>query len=45
MVWDEKGKLCYTNTESFTVHVKTEDIYETVAKAVKEKSHTSNYKL
>ena len=33
------------DTDSFTVYVKKEDIYETIAKDVKEKSHTSNYEL
>ena len=45
MFCDEKAKLCYMDTDSFTFHVKTEDIYETIAKDVKEKSHSSNYEL
>ena len=30
-----EGKLCYTDTDSFIVYIKTEDIYIGVAKNVK----------
>ena len=30
--YNEKTKLCYIDTDSFIVHVKTEDIYEDIAK-------------
>ena len=32
----EKAKLCYKDTESFIVHIKTKDIYEDIAKDVEE---------
>ena len=32
--YDEKEKLCYMNTDSSVVHVKTEDIYKDIAEDV-----------
>ena len=29
--YQEKGKLCYIDTDSFMVHIKTEDIYSDIA--------------
>ena len=31
IIHGEKAKLCYMSTGSFTVHVKTEDIYKNIA--------------
>ena len=48
MVWaiyDEKAKMCYINTDSFIVYIKTSDIYKDIAKDVETKFDTSNYKL
>ena len=33
--WRQKAKLCYTDTGSFIVYMKTEDIYAVIAKYVK----------
>ena len=30
--YNKKAKLCYINTDSFIVHVKTKDIYEGIPK-------------
>ena len=38
-----KAKLCYMDTDSFVIYVKTEDFYEDIANDVKEWFHTSNY--
>ena len=41
----ETGKLCYMDTDSFIVYVKTEDIYVDIAKDVETRSDTSSYEL
>ena len=41
--YDEKVKLCYMDTGSFLMHVKTEDFYKDIANDVEEKYATSNY--
>ena len=41
----ENGKLCYIDTDSFIVYIKTEDIYSNIAKDVKTRFDTSNYEL
>ena len=41
----EKAKLCYMDTCSFTVYIKTEDIYVDIAKVVETRFNTSNYEL
>ena len=28
--YDERGKLCYMDTNSFIIHIKTEDIYKDI---------------
>ena len=33
--YGEKEKLCYMNTDSFIIHIKTEDFYKDIAKDVK----------
>ena len=38
-----KAKLCYMDTDSFVIYVKTEDFYEDIANDVKEWFDTSNY--
>ena len=43
--YNEKAKLFYMDTDSFIVDVKTEDIYEEIAKDVKKSFNTSYYEL
>ena len=38
-------KLCYTDTDSFIVHIKTEDSYKDIADDVKKRLDTSNYEF
>ena len=40
-----KVKLCYTDTDSFILHIKTKDFYEDVNSDVEEWFDTSNYKI
>ena len=37
--------MCYINTDSFNVYIKTVDIYKNIAKDVKTRFDTSNYEL
>ena len=41
----EKAKLCYIDTDSFIVYIKTDDIYKDIAKTVETRFDTSNYQL
>ena len=43
--YDENAKLCYMDTGSFIVFVKTHDIYKDIAEDVKTRSDTSNYEI
>ena len=43
--YGEKPKLCYMNTDSFIVYIKTDDIYKGFAKNVETRFDTSNYEL
>ena len=43
--YGEKAKLCYMDTESFIVYIKTKDIYVDIAKDVETKFDTSNYEI
>ena len=43
--YDEKVKLCYMDTESFIVYIKTDDIYKDVAEDAEIKFDTSNFEL
>ena len=35
--------LCYLDTDSFTIHIKTEDFHEDITNDVKKWVHTSDY--
>ena len=39
--YDDKSKLCYMGTESFIVHIKTEDIYKDISGDVEKRFDTS----
>ena len=39
----EKVKLCYVDTDSFIVYIKTDDIYKDIAEDVEIRFGTSNY--
>ena len=43
--YDEKAKLCYIDTDSFIVHVKTDDIYKDITEDVEKNFDTSNYEI
>ena len=42
---DKTNKICYMDTDSFIVQIRTNDIYIDIAKNVEMRFHTSNYKL
>ena len=41
----KKPKLCYMDTDSFNVYIKTDDIYKDVTEDVEIRFDTSNYEL
>ena len=41
----ENAKLCYMNTDSFIVYVKTDDIYKDIAEDVETRFDTSNFEI
>ena len=41
--YQNNAKLCYMDTDSFTIHIKTEDIFKDIADDVKKWFDTSNY--
>ena len=41
----ENVKLCYMDTGSFIVHVKTDDIYKDIAKDIEKRFDTLNYEI
>ena len=43
--YGEKAKLCYTDTDSFIIYIKTDDIYKDIAEDVEIRFDTSNYEL
>ena len=43
--YGEKAKLCYMDTDSFIVSIKTDDIYEDIAEDVETRFDTSNFEL
>ena len=43
--YDEKAKMCYMDTDTFIVYIKTNDIYKDIAENFETRFHTSNYKL
>ena len=43
--YGENAKLCYMDTDSFIVHVKTDDIYKDIAGNVELRFDTSNFQI
>ena len=43
--YQKNSKLCYMGTDSFIIHIKTEDIYEDIADDVEKRSDTSYYEV
>ena len=41
--YQDKAKLCYMDTDSFSINIKTEDFYEDIADDVEKRFDTSNY--
>ena len=41
--YGDKVKLCYTDTDSFIIHIITEDVFEDISNDVEELYDTSNY--
>ena len=41
--YNDKARLCYMDTDSFIINIKTEDFYEDIADNVEEWFDTSNY--
>ena len=39
------ARLCYMNTESFIIHIKTEDFYKDIADNLKKRHDISNYEV
>ena len=40
--YGDNVKLCYTDTDSFTMHIKTGDLYKDIANDVEKRFDTSN---
>ena len=40
--YEDKAKLCYMDTNSFVVHIITEDVYEDIANDIERWFDTSN---
>ena len=43
--YGKKAKLCYMDTDSFIVYIKTDYIYKYIAKDVETRFDTSNYEF
>ena len=41
--YEDNAKLCYMDTDSFIINIKTEDFYEEIADDVEKRFDTSNY--
>ena len=40
--YQDRAKLCYMDTKSFAIHIKTEDFYEDIADGIEKWFHTTN---
>ena len=43
--YQNNAKLCYMDTESFIINIKTEDFYDDIANDVEKRFDTSNYEV
>ena len=43
--YGDNVKLCYIDTDSFIMHIKTEDFYNDIVDNVEKRFDTSNYKV
>ena len=43
--YGDNVKLCYMDTDSFIMHIRTKDFYEDIADDFEEKFDTSNYEV
>ena len=43
--YSDNAKLCYMDTDSFIMHLKTEDFYKDIADDVEKRFDTSNYEV
>ena len=43
--YGEKVKLCYMDTDSFIVYIKTDDTYKDIVEDIETRFDTSNYEL
>ena len=43
--YNDNGKLCYMDTDSFIMNIKTNDFYEDIASDIENRFHTSNYEV
>ena len=43
--YQQNAKLCYMDTESFIIDIKTEDFYKDIADDVEKRFNTSNYEV
>ena len=43
--YNDNVKLCYMDTDSFIMNIKTEDFYKDIANDVEKRFHTSNYEV
>ena len=43
--YNNKAKMCYINTDSFIVHIKTEDIYNDISEDIETRFDTSNHNV
>ena len=43
--YQDNAKLCYMNTDSFIINIKTEDFYEDIANDVEKRFDISNFEV
>ena len=43
--YQQNAKLCYIDTDSFIIYIKTEEVFEDIANDVEKRFDTSNYEV